>query len=308
MTDRIQTGARVGVLMGGLSSERAVSLTSGAAVAGALRRRGWDVVEIDVGRDLPKKLQDAGVEACWIALHGNYGEDGCVQGLLEVMGIPYTGSGPRPSAAAMDKAVTKRLLSDTDVPLPRDFSLWPGDTLPEDLSFPVVAKTPCGGSTIGTYVCNDWDELHAAIEGCRAFDSEVLIEQFIAGVEITVALLEGRALPVVAIRPDSGFFDFEAKYTKGKTRYIVPADIPDEAAVAAQRYAETCAHRLALSGLCRADFIVDDHGVPWFLEVNTIPGMTATSLSPMAAGAEGIGFDELVERLLLSARLHLAEG
>ena len=126
--------------------------------------------------------------------------------------------------------------------------------------------------------------------------------------EITVALLEGRALPVVEIRPESGFFDFEAKYTKGKTRYIVPAEIPEAAATAAQRYSEISAQLLGLSGLCRADFIVDADEVAWFLEVNTIPGMTAMSLSPMAAGAEGLGFDELVEQVLLTARLHLSEG
>jgi D-alanine-D-alanine ligase len=308
MTARIQRGARVGVLMGGLSSEREVSLDSGAAVAGALRRRGWDVVEIDVGRDVAVRLQEAQVDACWIALHGNYGEDGCVQGLLEILGIPYTGSGPKASAAAMDKAVTKRLLADTDVPLPNDFSLWPDDVLPDALRFPVVAKTPCGGSTIGTYICQDRAQLAEAIDGCRSFAPEVLLEQFIEGVEITVALLEGRSLPVVAIRPESGFFDFEAKYTKGKTRYIVPADISEASAEAAQRYAEISAQMLGLTGLCRADFIVDDDDVPWFLEVNTIPGMTALSLSPMAAGAEGIGFDELVERLLLSSRLHLSAG
>jgi len=294
--------------MGGLSSEREVSLESGAAVAGALRRRGWDVVEIDVRRDVAVRLHEAQVAACWIALHGDYGEDGCVQGLLEILGIPYTGSGPKASAAAMDKSVTKRLLADTDVPLPDDFSLWPGDAVPDTLRFPVVAKTPCGGSTIGTYICQDRAQLDDAIVGCRAYAPEVLIEQFIQGVEITVALLEGRGLPVVEIRPESGFFDFEAKYTKGKTQYIVPAEISEAAATAAQRYGEISAQILGITGLSRADFIVDDDDVPWFLEVNTIPGMTEMSLSPMAAGAEGIGFDELVEQLLLSARLHLSEG
>ena len=171
MTEPVQRGARVGVLMGGLSSEREVSLESGAAVAGALRRRGWDVVEIDVGRDVAARLGEAEVDACWIALHGDYGEDGCVQGLLEILGIPYTGSGPKASAAAMDKAVTKRLLADSDVPLPDDFSLWPDDTVPDTQCFPVVVKTPCGGSTIGTFICHDRAQLDEAIADCRAVHS-----------------------------------------------------------------------------------------------------------------------------------------
>jgi D-alanine-D-alanine ligase len=208
----------------------------------------------------------------------------------------------------MDKSVTKRLLASTGIPLPLDSMLRAGQPIPDDLVYPVVAKTPCGGSTIGIYICHDAQALERALTECASFAPEVLVEQYIEGVEITVATIESRALPVVAIRPESGFFDFEAKYTKGKTRYVVPADIPAAPALASQRFSEICARTLGLSGLCRSDFIVDRDGTPWFLEVNTIPGMTETSLSPMAAAEAGIGFDALVEQLLFSARLHLSKA
>ena len=297
--------ARIGVLMGGMSTERPVSLKSGSYVSGALRARGYDVVDIDVGPDLPFKLRDAGVTVAWIALHGAFGEDGCVQGLLEVMRIPYTGSGVRGSAMAMDKIVTKRLLRGTGIPMPEDRVWRPGDEMPEDMPFPLMAKAPGGGSTIGVFRCENAASLEKALLDCAAMGEEVLVEQYVVGDEITVAVLEGRALPVVSIVPDSGFFDFEAKYTKGLTRYIVPAPIPPEISERAQRYAATAYQTLGLAGVARADFIVDASGTPWFLEINTIPGMTATSLSPMAAGAVGMSFEDLVEALLRSARLHV---
>jgi D-alanine-D-alanine ligase len=299
-------GARVGVLLGGMSAERAISMKSGHAVAAALVRRGWDAVEVDVGPDLPERLRALRVEAAWIALHGRFGEDGCVQGLLEVMRIPYTGSGPTASAVAMDKHLTKRVLEGSGVRMPRH-DLWTAGTpLPGGLSFPLVCKTPDGGSTIGTALCPDATHLEATLAACLEHGDRLLLEQYVAGDEITVAVLDGTALPVVAIRPESGFFDFEAKYTKGRTRYVVPADVPDGVQRAASEAAVVAFRALGLSGVARADFIADADGRPWFLEVNTIPGMTETSLSPMAAGAVGIQFDDLVERILLGARLHRA--
>jgi D-alanine-D-alanine ligase len=296
---------RVGVLLGGMSSERAISQKSGGAVLQALLRRGWDAVAIDVGPDLPQRLREERVQAAWIALHGLFGEDGCVQGLLEILRVPYTGSCARASALAMDKLVTKRMLAEAGLNL-APHRIWTrGDPTPEDLEFPIVAKTPSGGSTIGIRLARGPEELAAALETCARHDPVVLLESFVAGEEITVAVLDGLALPVVAIRPEGGFFDFEAKYTKGRTRYVVPADIDATVARVAQDHALRVARTLGLSGVCRSDFIVDAKDVPWFLEVNTIPGMTETSLSPMAAAAVGIPFDELVERLLLYARLHL---
>jgi len=300
MSDR-----RVAVLMGGMSTERKISLKSGAAVAEALRSRGHDVVEIDVGPDLPERLRAAGVEVAWLALHGAFGEDGCVQGLLEIMRIPYTGSGPRASAMAMDKIVTKRLLKDTGVHLPKDTVWTQGDPIPAGLSYPVVAKAPDGGSTIGIAMCADEAALCAALSDTDTFEGEVLLEDYISGEEITVALLDGVAQPVVSIRPVEGFFDFDAKYTKGQTEYLVPAPIDPVVAATAQDHAVIAFRAIGLDGMARADFIVDESGTPWFLEINTIPGMTATSLTPMAAGAAGMSFEDLVEAQLKTAHLHV---
>jgi D-alanine-D-alanine ligase len=298
----------VGVLMGGMSSERPISMKSGRAVSEALRSRGYTVVEIDVGPDTPAQLIAHGVNVAWLALHGSFGEDGCIQGLLEVMRIPYTGSGVRASAIAMDKIATKRLLRGTSVALPDD-SVWTrGQPTPEGLQYPVVTKTPNGGSTIGIHICENQDELESALNDCAQFEGSVLLEQFIAGTEITVAVIDGSAMPVVEIRPLTGTFDFEAKYTKGQTEYLVPAPIDPVVAATAQSAAEVAFQRVGLSGVARADFIVDEQGIPWFLEINTIPGMTATSLTPMAAGATGVSFEDLVEMALKGAQLHVERG
>jgi D-alanine-D-alanine ligase len=294
--------AKIGVLLGGIAPERPISLKSGAAVSAALRSRGWNVVDIDVGRDLPAKIVEAGITHAWLALHGPLGEDGCVQGLLEVMRIPYTGSGVRGSAIAMDKIATKRILANSGIQMAQDRVWRRGDDFPADIAYPVMVKTPEGGSTLGIRKCHDAGELEAGLLYCLDFAGDVLLEQFVEGYEITVAVLEGEALPVVKIEPLNEFFDFEAKYQKGKTRYLVPAPIPDSVAATAQRYAKAAYDLLGLAGVARADFIVDAAGTPWFLEINTLPGMTETSLSPMAAGQVGISFEDLVERLLRGAR------
>ncbi|MGB0641031.1 MAG: D-alanine--D-alanine ligase, partial [Myxococcota bacterium] len=298
------TDTTIAVLMGGMSSERPISMKSGKAVAAALRSRGHNVVEIDVGPNLPSDLRNHQVDVAWLALHGSFGEDGCVQGLLEIMRIPYTGSGVRASAIAMDKIATKRILRGTDIPLPEDTVWNQGDPTPHNLTYPVVAKTPNGGSTIGIHICEDEASLTHALNDCGRFEPSVLLEQFVSGKEITVALIDGTPMPVVEIRPSEGFFDFEAKYTKGQTEYLVPAPIDPVIAATAQQYAQTAFRAVGLSGIARADFIVDNDGIPWFLEINTIPGMTATSLTPMAAGANGISFEELVEMCLKGAQLH----
>ncbi|MFZ5479807.1 MAG: D-alanine--D-alanine ligase [Myxococcota bacterium] len=295
----------VGVLLGGISPERPISLKSGHAVHAALVRRGWNAVEIDVGADLPEKLRAAGVTVAWLALHGPLGEDGCVQGLCEVMRIPYTGSGVRGSAIAMDKIATKRMLRGTDVRMPEDRVWRKGDPFPEGLRYPVMAKTPEGGSTLGIRKCHDPAELEAGLLYCMEFAAEVLLEEFVEGYEITCAVLDGRPLPVVLIKPETEYFDFEAKYTKGKTTYVVPAPIPAEVAAEAQRSALAAYRALDLAGVARADFIVDAAGEPWFLEINTLPGMTETSLSPMAAREVGMSFEDLVEALLFGARLRV---
>lgn len=304
----IHRQSKVAVLMGGLSSEHDISLKSGKAVAAGLRRGGWDVVEIDVGSDLPERLREERVQVAWVALHGRFGEDGCVQGLLELLRIPYTGSGPLASAMSMDKIVTKQMLRGWGLNLAPHRVLFMGESLPEVPRFPLVVKTPAGGSSIGTFICHDEACMKRALDQCWELDDRVLLEDYIAGAEITVALLDGEPLPVVGIVPSNAFFDLEAKYTKGKTRYQVPADIPPQVAEATRNQAATVARVLDLSGIARADFILDSAGVPWFLEVNTIPGMTETSLSPMAAAEAGVSFDQLVERVLQGARLHIPVG
>lgn len=303
----LSADSRVGVLLGGMSPEREISLESGRAVAGALRNRGWDVVEIDVGPDLAYRLRHFGVDVAWIALHGEFGEDGCVQGMLEIMRIPYTGSGPTTSAVAMNKLHTKRVLAGTPLHLPphRLVDVGRPESVPP-VAPPVVLKAPTGGSTLGTWVCRTDEEVQDALHACGKYCREAFFETWVEGKEITVAVLDGRSLPVVGIVPKDGFFDFEAKYTKGRTTYEVPAEIPQAVAREAREHAEIVARVLGVRGIARADFLVDAEDRPWFLEINTIPGMTETSLSPMAAGAEGISFDELVEQVLEGARLHLA--
>jgi len=299
---------RVGVLLGGMSAEREISLKTGAGVAGALRERGWNTVEIEVGRDLPARLVAEKVDVVWIALHGRFGEDGCVQGLLEVMGISYTGSGVRASAVAMDKVSTKRALQDApSITMARDVVWRAGEPMP-NLRFPVVIKPANCGSTIGITIVKEPSELAIALSAALQYDNEILVEEFVEGQEITVAVVDGKAYPVVGIVPESGFFDYEAKYTKGMTRYECPAKISTEAAERAQRAAEDAFRGIGCVGLARADFIVrKEDDVPVFLEINTIPGMTATSLSPMAAAVLGISYPELVEKILLTAHCMAVE-
>jgi D-alanine-D-alanine ligase len=294
---------KIGVLLGGLSKERDVSLRSGAAVAKALRARGYDVAEIDAGRDLPEKLKAAEIEVAFIALHGRYGEDGAVQGLLEIMGIPYTGSGPLASAICMDKELTKKVL----VSEMGDGILTPvwkvirrGDAVAAKLPLPVIVKPNREGSTIGISVVRAEKDFAPAVAQALALDETVLVEEFVTGTEVTVSVVNGRALPIVEIVPKSGFYDYAAKYTKGATDYIVPARIPDAMRDRLQAASESIWQVMKLSGFARMDFVGD-----YFLEVNTVPGMTETSLVPKAAAAAGMSFEDLCEEVLKGASLKI---
>ncbi|MCO4747454.1 MAG: D-alanine--D-alanine ligase [Proteobacteria bacterium] len=298
---------RVAVLMGGLSSERPVSLETGRAVLDALIERGWNAVPIDVGRDLAAQLVKHDINAAWVALHGRFGEDGCVQGMLEVMGIPYTGSGVQSSAVAMDKLATKRAVRGLGIRMAKHVEVRRGESH-DQLPVPSVVKPAVGGSSFGTTVVKDRAELDAALESALKYDAAALVEEFVEGDEITVAVVDGVPMPVVRILPVDGWFDFEAKYTKGKTVYEVPAKLPKETLDAAQRAAVTSYEAVGCQGLARADFLVPPDGEPVFLEINTLPGMTATSLSPMSAKAVGIDFPELCERILLGAHCMDAES
>lgn len=300
----VDRGVRVGVLYGGRSSEREVSLRSGAAVHEALVRRGWDAVLVDVGADLASRLAAEGVQVAWLALHGRQGEDGCVQGMLEVLGVPYTGSGVLASAVAMDKHRTKRLLAgERGIRLAPHVLVAPGDARPEALGLPVVVKPAIGGSTVGVTLVRDEAGWDAAVAKAAAEHPLVMAEAYVPGDEITVAVLDGAPLPLVRIEPDGGFYSYDAKYVSGGTRYTCPAPVSDVVAVAATSAAVQAYTALGCRGLARVDFLVPGAGDPVLLEVNTLPGMTARSLGPMAAREAGIDFDALVERVLDGARL-----
>lgn len=298
----------VAVLLGGMSSERDVSLASGGAVATALRSRGHQVVEIDAGRDLAQQLRDSGADVAVIMLHGTFGEDGCVQGLLEVMGIPYTGSSVRASAVAMDKVLTKRILASAGLPVAADVVLSPEEarnTTALPLDYPVVVKPAAQGSSVGISIARDAAELVRALQAAAPM-GQVLVEAFVAGPEVTVSFLDGRALPPVEIRPHEGFYDYTNKYTSGRTSYICPAEIDEQMSAHLQTMARQACGLLGVEGVARVDFLLGGGADPVLLEVNTVPGMTALSLVPMAAREAGLSFEDLAERILATARLETA--
>ncbi len=300
---------RIGVLAGGDSPEREVSLISGESVYRALSRLGHtaSLIEIDTLDDIVPNIAD--IRVVFNCLHGGSGEDGTVQLLFDVMGIPYTGSGPQASARAMDKVRAKEIFAARRIPTPR-WAVYGGggpqpfvDKLEGSLSYPLVVKPRYGGSTIGVVLVEDGPELCGALRG--AAEGETLVEEFIPGRELTVGILRGEGgdspLPIVDIECDGGLFSYRAKYTEGVARFIVPADLPD-GATARTKEAALAAHReLGCTGFSRVDIRLSEDGTPYVLEVNTIPGMTPLSDLPRAARAAGIGFDELVEWMLKTA-------
>lgn len=295
---------KIAVLYGGVSSEREVSLRTGRAVLTALSRCGYNAVGIDADRDLASKLVAAGAEVVFIALHGRHGEDGTVQGLLEILGLPYTGSGVLASSMAMDKVTTKRLLLQQGITTP-DFCVYrQGDDMElfsaQIKHWPVIAKPVHEGSTIGVTIANNAEELVAGLRAGLAYDHTILVEEFIQGEEATVSVLNGAALPVIQVVPKSGFYDFSSKYTAGQTEYLLPAPFSREIYAELQKSAVAAVAFLGCLGAARADFMIRK-GRTYCLEVNTIPGMTETSLLPKAAAHAGIDFDELVQRILESA-------
>jgi D-alanine-D-alanine ligase len=304
---------KVAVLKGGASLERQVSLRSGARIADALRTRGHEVVELDVDQGLVRDLRAAQPDAAFIALHGRSGEDGSVQELMEIVGIPYTGCGVLSSIWTMDKAITKLMLQRNGVPTP-DFvsfsesafkSLGVSDALDQvetSLGFPVVVKPARQGSALGINFAADRSELPPAILSAFSYDDSLLIEQYIKGREITVGVLGGEALPAVeVIVRDGDFFDFESRYEIGNTEYVCPAELEDSTTEKLAATAVKVFELLDCHGFAAVDFRLPETGEPQVLEVNSIPGFTQTSLMPMAAEAAGIGFEELAERLLASA-------
>lgn len=301
--------AVVGVLMGGRSAERDVSLRTGAAIAAALRRLGRPTVEIDAGPDLPRQLARKKVGVAFIALHGRGGEDGSVQGLLESVGIPYTGSGVLASALAMDKKHSKWVFRAHGLPTP-DFEVlargarggWPLARL----ALPVVVKPICEGSSVGVSVVRARRGLQRALKTAFLYDPEALVETYVPGRDLTVGVLDDQALAVVEMRPRGGFYGYGSKYTSGETEYLVPAPLTARQTGRTRALALAAHRALGCRGASRVDFRLDERGRPLLIEVNTIPGMTTTSLLPKSAAASGIGFDELVARILADARLATA--
>ena len=322
---------KVTVLMGGRSSEREISLRTGRGIAQSLRNLGHDVTALDTATgkllpageeeraalpaaevaNLPAKaevavassatLRDADV--VFVALHGGEGEDGTIQALLELTGRPYTGSGVMASAVAMNKAMSKRIFEHGGIPTPRWVLIADG-RMPETIDLealgglPLVVKPNAEGSTVGLSIVEDAAQLPEAIELAARYGPEVLVEEFIAGRELTVAVMGDDALPIVEIRPKSGFYDYESKYTAGMSEYFCPADLPEPLAAKVRELGIRAHQVLGCAGVSRVDFRLDAQNEAWCLEVNTVPGMTPTSLVPMAAKARGMTYDQVVQRML----------
>ena len=299
-------GKTIGVLLGGLSAEREISLKTGNAALQALQQLGYSAVGIDVNRNLPQQLSEAGIEVAFIALHGRFGEDGRVQGLLEMLQIPYTGSGVLASSIAIDKVVTKQLLIYHDLPTPKFDFMRSGDLINDLLKrndrLPLVIKPSREGSTIGITIARDTEDLRSGIETAASLDGTVLVEDFIDGDELTVSVLNGEALPVIKVVPKSGFYDYQAKYNSGDTEYLLPAPIDQNIYRTVQQAAVKACNVLGCRGAARVDFMLSEDKF-YCIEVNTIPGMTETSLLPKAAQAAGVDFPQLVETILLDAEL-----
>jgi D-alanine-D-alanine ligase len=299
----------IGVLMGGLSSEREVSLTSGNAVLEALERKGLKGIGIDVSNDIALSLVKNKIDIAFIALHGLYGEDGTIQGLLEYSKIPYTGTGVLASALTYDKVKSKEILKFNKIPTADYQVFYRGKAEIHELklSLPVVVKPSNQGSSIGITIVKEEKELGAALELAFSYAKEVLVEKFIEGKLLAIGMNGEQPMPIVHIRPKSGFYDYESKYTSGRTHYTCPAELSTEETKRCNDISIKVYQALRGNGMPRVDVILDANGVPNVLEMNTVPGMTQTSLLPMAAKQSGIEFDDLVVEILKFAKLEFEE-
>jgi D-alanine-D-alanine ligase len=305
MVDK-HTFGKIGVLMGGPSSERPISLKSGTAVFAALQRQGLDVDSIDIRTDSDSEniqlLRSRNLDCCFVALHGRYGEDGHIQRVLDTLGIPYTGSGAQASALAMDKYASKMVFEENGLNVPRyQFFDKQGGPRKLSLSPPLVVKPVANGSSIGLSLVENERDIPAALEKAFSVDERVLVEECIRGREVTLGILNSTALPIVEIITTHACFDYEAKYQAGLTQYVVPASLDPVTAAAVSRQGCAAHTLLGCSGCSRVDMIIDSIGVPYVLEVNAVPGMTDTSLLPKAARAAGIVFEDLCVILLTLA-------
>jgi D-alanine-D-alanine ligase len=293
---------RVAVLMGGDSAEREISLRSGSAVLEALQSAGVDAHGLDpAAPGFLRELGDGGYDRVFIALHGRGGEDGVMQGLLDVLGLPYTGSGVLGSALAMDKLRTKQVWQAAGVPTPGFVQLRDEpdlDAVPAALGYPVIVKPAHEGSSIGISKADSDASLREAWQQARRYDDEVFAEQWVTGGEYTCGILDGEALPLIRLETPNAFYDYEAKYEADTTRYLLPCGLDAETERSLQAASLAAFRGVGGSGWGRVDFMLDDRGQPWFIEVNTVPGLTDHSLVPMAARAAGADFTALVCRIL----------
>lgn len=310
-TLKINHDTRIAVLCGGMSSEREVSLRSGKNCFAALQRLGYKNAEmIDVDQNVASVLLEKKIEVAYIALHGKYGEDGCIQGLLEILGIPYTGSGVKASAIAMDKDYTKRVLFTCNIPVLASVMVEDMVCLDAEapgVNFPIMVKPACEGSSIGMTKANNAEELKPAVEEALKYKTGVMLEEYVTGKSITVGVLDKDddtfATPILEFRTKTEWYDYEAKYTDGMTEFILPANISEELTKQIQDLAVKSHIAISAKGMSRVDFIIDENDTPYVLEVNTIPGMTDLSDLPAQSKAMGISYDELVQIILNSASL-----
>lgn len=288
----------IGVLYGGWSSEREISLQSGTCVIGALRRQGFRVKAIDVQPDFMKKLK--GIEIAFVALHGRGGEDGTIQGILDFFKIPYTGSGVLGSAIGMDKIVSKRIFNALDIPTPEyNYSIQTNiDEAVSNLDFPIVVKPRAEGSSVGVTIVETRKELERAIQRTRKY-KDLFFEQYIPGKMVTCGIVNDVPLPILEIAPRKRkFYDYKSKYTEGMTEYIVPARIPEKQYKKTQKYALAAHRAIEAHGFSRVDFVLDKNHNPYVLEVNTIPGLLSESNLPLEARAIGLSYDDLIFEIL----------
>jgi len=299
---------RVGVLMGGMSSEREISLKTGEAIHRALEERGYQVVKVFVDRDIDQVLRQTPIDVAFLALHGTWGEDGCIQGLLEIFGIPYTGSGVLASALAMDKLKAKEMFRLHNVPTPPYYAIDRADVdaleaTHGSFGFPAFVKPRRQGSSVGAGRASDLDELRQRVDDALRFDSSALVERFVSGKEVAVGVLDGRALGAIEIVPKGGFYDYKSKYQKGRSEYHFPARLTPTRYKGVLNLAERASRCLGCTGATRVDVLVTEGENEYVLEVNTLPGMTPTSLLPKIAAGAGYDFGDLCEAILSRASL-----
>lgn len=306
MTPDLITTKKIGVLMGGFSSERDISIRSGLAIYQALQELGYNSALIDVGRDIVHVLKKEKIKIAFLALHGGIGENGAIQGMLEVLGIPYTGSGVLASALAMDKEASRKIFLYHGLSVPpfvivtrkeKNSSLLTPHSLP-DFDMPWVIKPAHEGSSVGVSIVREEGALTGALEKAFQFGRRAIIERFIPGKEIHIGILSNRVLGGVEIMPSLEFYNYEAKYTSGLTEYIIPPEIDPQVYEKTKASALKAHMAIGCSGATRVDLKIDEGGTPYVLEINTLPGMTGTSLLPKIAQAGGMSFKELIEEIL----------